>query len=101
MAFFKGEDQLRKEGRQAADSVEIRFSGSKGGQRRKGAVLMRTRGEQRGRYPRAGGRGAVDLLVELCDVGKGRKLPEKAPLLTTYWGRAGGKCGREGRRRSA
>ena len=43
VAFFWGGRQLRRRREREADKVEIRFRGSKGGQGRKGAVMVRTR----------------------------------------------------------
>lgn len=72
VAFFRNNEQLGEGRRQEADKVEVRFRGSKGDQGRKGAVIVRTRGE---------GGGAVGLLVELFSMYSSGELKGEAPLM--------------------
>ena len=64
--------------------MEIRFEGSKGGQGRKGAALVRTRNVRERGEGASGEGGAVELLGELFGMFKGGEMPEAAPL-TTFW----------------
>ena len=46
VAFYEGERQVEEGSSPAVDTVEVRFRGSKGDQSRRGAVLVRTRGDR-------------------------------------------------------
>ena len=70
VAFFAGERQIMAGDSPGVDTVEVRFRGSKGDQGRKGAVLVRTKGDG------GGGGEAVELLQELYQIhGRRGELP--------------------------
>ena len=80
IAFFAGNRQVEAGGDPGVDTVEIRFRGSKGDQSRRGAVLVRTKGD--------GDRGgeAVELLQELFRLhGGGGEMPLMAYLSAGGW----------------
>ena len=76
MALFRGGRQLRRGRKREADTVEVRFRGSKGNQGKKEAVLVRTRNGRVG--GRASGEGAAaELLEELFGMFKGEEMRKK------------------------
>ena len=76
VVFFRDNEQLVGSSIHEANKVEVRSDGSKRGQGRKEAVLVRTRAGRGGER----GRGAVGLLVELFRLYGNGDLTEEAPL---------------------
>ena len=78
LTFFKGVQQLKWVDRREADKVEICFRVSKADQKRIGAVVTRTRGQQ---TEKRGGRevGALEILLDLIDTHP--DLDMTAPLM--------------------
>ena len=66
VAFYEGERQVEEGSSPEVDTVEVWFRGSKGGQDRRGAVLVRTRGD------RGTGGETVELMQELYRIHDGR-----------------------------
>ena len=64
VAFYAGERQVEGGGSPKVDTMEVRFGGSKGDQGRRGAVLVRTRGN----------RGTEGETVELMQGGQGERV---------------------------
>ena len=77
VAFFRGRAQLGVAQWSKADSVEVRFRGSKGDQLRKRAFISRNRAGSR--RPVGAGGDAVDLMLELMSCYL--FLPSSAPLV--------------------
>ena len=66
VAFYAGERQVEGGSSTGIDKVEVRFRGSKGDQGRRGAVLVRTKGD------RGTGGETVELMQELYRIHDGR-----------------------------